>query len=364
MNEKIVMQVVVISVAMLVLLGAFRIVFYATSSTPYPRDLNEPLKGFGNSVVSKIYDGMCSGALDMNSAIWTFYSNAIARMIVNKVGLGEFPFSLNGLVDTLCQTHSNSQYSTTETSVAIRDPEDFKTIFVYEVQRCWEMYEGKTKEPQKYRNPIGSEGIRDCAEIIYDFPEGESVSLAELYARLSLDSVNAPVRYNSETGEWSDNVMWCAPREKMEDYWYNGGYFNYPDEVRISGASVLSLKCPDSGISRDKLELNSCLHFSDALCSFGGIEGYSNGVGDDESAVIDGRGRIVISYYDYFDWGGIVFKQRSSDNYITCGGNDVFNNFEKVHLASLSFSNYLRYDKDKKNAIVICYERYGDSNEG
>ncbi len=362
MNNKVVMDVVVIAVAVIILLGAFRIIFFATSATPYPRDLNEPLEGFGNSFVARVYDGMCSGALDMNSAIWTFYSNAIASMIVNKIGLGEFPFNLNGLVDMLCQTHSNSQYSTSSTAPAITDPEDFKQIFTYEVQRCWEMYEGKTKEPEKYRNPIGSEGIRDCAEIIYDFPEGESVSLAELYARLSLDSVNAPVRYDSESGEWSDNIMWCAPRDMMEDYWHQVNYFaSSPDEISFSGASVISLKCPE-GEGKDSLDLTSCLHFSEALCSFGSINGYSYGSGDDESSVIDGRGRIVISYYDYFDWGGIVFKQRSSDNYISCGGNDVFNNFEKVDLSrlSLSLSKYLRYDKDKKNAIVICYEKYGD----
>ena len=159
-----------------------------SSNTCEPTDLyssSDDVIGFGGGFVNGLYDSICSRFVGANDAIWGAYSNLLVGIMGQKGNLALFSADLWGLADFFCTTHSNFEYATSEFGGAITSTADFSDLFLYEAERCWKLFEGNYEIPNPTRHPLGKRAFFDCAEIIYDFTDGNYVSLAELYAKLS-----------------------------------------------------------------------------------------------------------------------------------------------------------------------------------
>lgn len=418
-KSNLVMKIFLILFGIIIILGGVIIINSITTSACMPTELFGEVGsvGFGGAFVNTLYDSLCNNVLNLNSAIWNFYSNQAVGWLGQEgtvERIGRAAWDMGGV---FCKKHSNFDYATGETAGAITSTENFKDLFVYEVERCWTMFEGIRTNPKDDRHPLGKQAMFDCGEIIYDFTQSNSVSLAELYARLSStnycgEDVNAPVEYvDNPDGSQSliEYMMWCAPLDEMAAYWFWNNYYMSPESFQFSASSVDELTCtypdPNQDLPEDEQEVmdrlqhptTACIPYTQALCSFAlgmpweyglNVEdidpydlveeewfdesSYPLGSGD-FSTIIDGCGKVTITYYDYFDWGSLFNKQETMDNYKACNYVEVFNNFDTLEVwDSSSNTYYKRYDDNsdeyyeikEKNGILICYERYDTNAEG
>ncbi|MBN1923308.1 MAG: hypothetical protein JW791_00935 [Nanoarchaeota archaeon] len=373
-----------------------------TNLTCEPVDLysgENAVVGFGGGFVNGLYDSMCMTLIEANNAVWNAYANWFVGLIGQRGNVAGIGADLWGLASFFCVKHSNFEYATGPGVGAVTDTEVFKELFLYELERCWTMFEGDTNQPLPSRHPLGKNVYFDCAEIIYDFTiptgPGEFVSFGELTARLLYENscgeqVNAPISsldreyctgsyFDAGTGQYVEGgcvdyldllaaIKWCAPKDEMIEYWgAEDNYYREYEEFVSSGGSIITVDCPLESITPKNFvehrtyESSACFNYDAALCSFANVSGYNRRTdyeaSNDGSTVIDGCGRIVISYIDYFDWGSIFAAQRAGDDYLTCGGLDVWNNF--VALGSDTWpsvgDNIFLYNTD---SIIICYEKF------
>lgn len=352
------------------------------------------IQGFGGGFFDNIYDGMCSTMINANNAVWNLYETVLAGATGQRGNIATVGFDLWGLASFFCRTYSNFEYYSENDAAAITETETFKQLFASQVERCWTLFEGNTRVPLEDRHPLGKQGIFDCAEIIYDFSGGQSVTMAELLATLIGPNMcgnprNVPVwdpntqDVNLYSDHWmispdepmanpGESIIWCAPKELMEDYWsyvtYTDDFFEtvddvnyiyYPKEITIVGSSVETAECELEDNEYDPIQLggyvsSSGLTYTTAMCSFQQIYGGSGTDENDETAVISGKGRITISYFDYFDWGLFPNIERASDDYEACGNADVFNNFKDI--GSNWYSE--KFSTRTSDSILICYEQF------
>ncbi len=354
-----------------------------TNQACSPADLfsgEDSVVGFGGTFINSLYDSMCSTFLEANNGVWNAYANWIVGVFGQRPSMANIAGDLWGLASYFCQTHSNFEYASSGSAGAITDTQTFKELFLYEVERCWSMFQADEGDfgllsSTDNRHPIGKNAIFDCAEIIYDFSEGgggDYVSFAELLARLMYinscgDDVNAPVRFyeDVEGPAIIDSMSWCAPKDFMEEYWSSTSKtYARASSLDFSGGSVFDLSC-DSGsnpVESTNYTTSACMPYMYAMCSYSSISPkYNNTLGydpasSDESAVIDGCGRLVISFFDFFDWGALWWYQSNSDVYDSCDYLNIFNGF------NILTGNDLNYNNDlwprRKNSIIFCYEKY------
>ncbi|PIU89331.1 hypothetical protein COS64_00915 [archaeon CG06_land_8_20_14_3_00_37_11] len=407
--ESFVSKIFLIVFGLIVIVALVVVLNKVTTPTCSPAKLFDKtgIVGFGGSFINSIYDGVCSAVLNANDAVWGAYSKMLLSLLGQRANVAAIGADLWGMGEFFCQSHSNFEYATGPEGSAITSTEDFKELFAYEVERCWTMFEGITTEPLENRNPLGKHVSFDCAEIIYDFTGGESndyVTMAELYSKLSYlndcgREYNAPCKVSTtqlsglgplagalgtaEINYLSENMMWCAPKDLMEEYWADNKSFAPYSSFDFSGATVDEFKCGSDSLEKDDpdrlyVDSSACLPGSIAACSFSEISGYDSSSGDDESLKIDGCGKIVITYYDYFNWQSFLTYQRTGDNYEACGHVDVFNNFEpiirklpenwwEVSVIDLILGNAPEADiigVRHANQILICYEKYDTDSDG
>ncbi|VVB75144.1 Uncharacterised protein [Candidatus Tiddalikarchaeum anstoanum] len=378
-----------------------------STTTCAPTDLftNSKVIGFGGGLIDGVNDGVCAALLNANNAVWGFYESMITGVLGQTENVGMIGSDLWGLASFFCKKHSNFNYVSKGSYGPIDDPEVLRQLFAYEVERCWTLFEGMTNKPLGDRNPIGKNGIFDCAEIIYNITYKEPVTLGDIFAVFGSRNGcgakrNAPVSlirplciplcsvfdttnctelcFDSWFLPYEESMLVCTPYDKMWDYWngsHSDNYYTSPSNLVIEGenervASLVSLTCRDPSTINEHLQLHNldstaCMPFSYALCSLGYVEGYhSKTAPNDDSAVIDGAGKITISFYDYFNWGTLLSMQTASDNYKACGNVNVFNNFHPIRdnqvnifdPGSWGVNEYIGVRK--QDSIVICYEKY------
>jgi len=331
-----------------------------SGSACVPNELleQESLVGYGGNFIEKMYDNFCMTSLNINNGVWNFYDSLIGTVFARPT-LSSISMDLGGLIDIFCVAHSNQDYySENQNLGAVSDSETFKQLFAYELERCWTIFEGKTNEPLDNRHPLGKKAIFDCSEIIFSLDEENSVSLAELYSSLLFDNscgekVNAPATYSD--GEFDESIMWCVPKTLMEGYWNAmDSTYETPSSAEFSQSnSVLSCGNDEQVGSLYNNEMSACLPYEYAFCSLGSVDSYSSSTGDDESALISGKGKITISYFDYFNWFALG-SSIVSDSYSACDYVEVFNDFKSEDLWS--------WKPRRENSILICYEKFEDDS--
>jgi hypothetical protein len=306
-----------------------------TASSCYPDELytHDETTGFKVGIFDNVYDSMCSSFADMNSGIWQFYKNSIVGISGGRTVVASFSDSIWNMGKVFCKTHTNYDYANIEGNDAINDPEVFLELFLYESERCWNIFEGKNSEQYAHsdRDPIANIGFFDCAEIIYNFGEGES---------LSIDRINERINEKNTCSEQSntpdyDNIYWCAPKDIMREYWTD---FFYNGNLYLEGSLT----------SKYYSAVSACVPYNEV-----NIPTYNG----DQVSVIDGKGKITISYFDYFDWDNFwgTNKNEGYDNYPACYYLNAFNNFEEIGQFEFPEDNYKDFDK---NTLVICFEKY------
>lgn len=372
------------------------------STTCVPELYGEGVIGFGGGFLNSIFDSLCLNVVDANNAVWNFYDNILSTAAGQRGNIAAIGADMWSMGRFFCQTHSNFDYASSSTGAAIKSTETFKDLFSYELDRCWTIFEGNTSRPLSDRHPLGKTAIHNCAEIIYDFSgfQDEDVpTLAELFAKLNYknycgDEFNAPLFLKEEERctydfDWDtflvsdpecedynavkDSIMWCAPKEEMEDFWVDNESYIQPSKFRITGPNVDKLECdtePEIPKSeRTYFKTSACIPYAEALCSFGEVDGYSfSDKESDESTIIDGCGRIVISYFDYFDFATFLATQKNSDTYAACDFVNVFNDFEPIVLKESE--KWWLFDitppevivPREQNSILICYEKYDEED--
>lgn len=348
-----------------VMLVSILVIFFKlTSSTasckPNAQLFDNKYSAFSSNFLDDVNDNICGVVLDANSVIWTVYSHFLTSWVGVNSEIEALSIDLWGLGKYFCKTKSNVDY----VDSVINNGDDFIELFKYELERCWKLMEGydsSSSLPKENRNPLGKKGIFDCAELVYDFTinNEKGVTINELNAAISEKNACYEKIYSPSLSY----IKWCVPRDKMIPF--NGTELKYGVD-----------KCYDYKEFDFKGD-DFCFPAGFAACMLGEIDGYNynneEGIIDD-SVVIDGRGKITISYFDDFDWGGYIFRQKGQDNYPACGGISVVNSYKSLGISSSSVSylsslfkegtpeekmmREILYSGSIKNNIVICYEKY------
>ncbi len=171
--------------SLLFLIGVASIVFNAASQVCmgwYKYVYGTSVASFGQGVITRINDAMCTNLLSFNSAIWNFYFD-YAWLFGGKAFTRGMIADVWGIAKFFCRDFRNKE--------PITDPEAFAEVFAGQIERCWTITQGSkdAKFPNPDRHPLGDKFNWRCAEIYYDFTDvGEGsdyVSLSELYNTLA-----------------------------------------------------------------------------------------------------------------------------------------------------------------------------------
>jgi hypothetical protein len=324
---------IVLGALMIVLL--FNIFSSVTQSSCFPSELysHEELTGFKTGIFDNVYDNFCNTFISMNSGVWQMYKTWVGQTFASNI--------LNGVSNTIwngakyfCKTHTNFDYAKTGSDDAITDPQVLLEIILYESERCWNIFEGRNLNGTSLasRDPIPDLGYFPCAEIIYDFPKGAYLNMSRIFERAEGkntcgEALNMPKVFSSS----KDSVFWCMPNDLAQDFWYD----RFKDVKTYDSG-----ECTDVGYEFASISSSNCLSSKMALCSLG--ESYAYSSDSNSLAVIEGAGKITVSYFDYYDW----------QTY-----NPSFNRQEylKNEACKGSKFNDISYPRD---SLAFCYERY------
>lgn len=364
----------------MILMGVFMIVILysivnsiGNSSSCYPNDLygEEGLAGLGGGIFDGVYDSLCGSVIDINSGLWEVFLSGSAQWLNMRSAISSMSNGLWDMGKLFCKTHTNFDYTNVDGNDAITDPEVLLELLLYESERCWNIFEGDKDLNGDYlskRNPIPNIGFFPCAELIYAFTDGDTLSMKRITERL-YEKNSCGSETNIPT-----SLFWCAPDHLMEDFWYNkdNNYtkYDYNSNSIINLPNVLRIE----DLLFKPIQSSYCLKNDVANTMFGKIPGYDS---EDGISVISGYGKIIISYFDFFDWKkyGSESAMRAYDIYDACGGIHAFNNFyEYENLGNLfdkgnyAVSSYTYHDPDfntnnyvisyNQNTLVLCYEKY------
>lgn len=326
----------------------------ATSSSCEPKELfkEEDILGFGGGIFDNLFDTMCSSILDINSGIWGVYTKFAVELFGLKPALLGISNGLWGLGKIFCKSHSNFEYVNRQGSDAITDPEVFKDLFLYEAERCWNLFEGKNLGglSEFDRNPIANVKFFQCSEIIYSFPAGQSLNLKELYDRLYMKNTcgyptnipkHDPERFNIEKGE----IQWCVQKDMLADYWWD-------KDAKLGKYDGTSCELITKGV----IDSTSCLGMKNAMCSLGQVYTYSQDANNIWQ--IEGTGKISIYYYDQFVDTNIIKMMTKS---VTSIGSIIsFSSLDVIGGISSSVLSFVsQYDELRKpNLLYVYYEKY------
>ncbi|MDD5499804.1 MAG: hypothetical protein PHT91_02935 [Candidatus Nanoarchaeia archaeon] len=318
---------------------------------------HEEVTGFGGGVFDNMFDTVCSSILDINSGLWGAYTSTAASFSGLRPVLSSISNGIWGLGKIFCKTRTNSDFVERAGRSAISDPEVLKELLLYEAERCWNIFEGKNLGglSDSDRNPIANIKHFECAEIIYDLPPGEYLSLKDIYESIYLknscgEERNIPKNprqafndeYNSSKGE----IQWCVQKELLEDYWFN---------KFAQAGSYNGIECEYN--DKSSTDSSACLSTTNAMCSLGKINGYEE---DDDVLVINGFGRIAIYYYD---WWKLDYEHRSDKLNASITLAQGLIDFKRYSASKIDFpQEYVEHWHGDENYIpnqlFIYYEKY------
>lgn len=363
----------------LLIILMYQIFSSTTQQSCFPSEAfkKDPVLGFNIGIFDGIYDNLCNTFLNMNSGIWNLYKTWTGRTFASGM-LKTMGNTMLNAARPFCKTHTNANYDSEEGDDAITEPEALKEIFLYEAERCWNIFEGKLQgESDTDRDPIPTLGFFKCAEMIYSFESDESLPIKEIGDRIYGQDDLGGKNTCGETINIPKNIFWCAPKSLMFDYWYGTKmnndlyYYSYYD-----GQKVTSLNAPDD--DNNPHESTHCFIQGAAVVSFGQIDGYNDN--SEGYSVIDGAGIISIYYFDNYP-GDILGKEHTYDALPGCEYVQVFDGFNKIAESStyepseyetqyyslmddwfasseIKYAASLALKDNDKNTLVICYEKY------
>ncbi|MFA5333713.1 MAG: hypothetical protein WC376_04430 [Candidatus Nanoarchaeia archaeon] len=322
---------ILLGILMIVLL--FNIFSSVTQSSCVPSEIyaHDELTGFRTGIFDNVYDNVCNTFLTMNSGVWQMNKKYFARQYLSNI-LNTVSNTIWNSAKPFCKTHTNLDYASSESSDAITDPSILLELILYESERCWNIFEGRSLEGQSLdnRDPLPLQAYFHCAEIIYDFPKDIYLNMSDIFERIEgQNSCGQPSNIPKVFSSNEDSLFWCIPKDLTEDFWF--------DNFKKVG-TYYSGQC----IVGDSPSASSdyCFSSQRALCSLDYSYVYESAF--NSLAVIEGAGKITISYFDYYDWNKYdkSFNIDSSIVNKACKGSKF---------------NVYSYPRD---SLIFCYERY------
>jgi hypothetical protein len=336
---------IVLGLAVIILI--YNIFSSVTQSSCFPSEIyaHDEVTGFRTGIFDDVYDNICTMFVDLNSGIYQVAKTWTARKFASNM-LISMSNTIWSSAKHFCKTHTNVDYANSESSDAITDPEVFLELFLYESERCWSLFQGSQASSEN-RDPIPNLGFFDCAEIVYDFSENSDIlTFDEIKARFNSNNTCSLPAFTPPFV----NTLWCAPKHLMKEYWEDGFYDRNVYHAETEWSTVY-----DMGYS-------ACRNYYDfniPLYDFY-YDGTYDGYGDHKKeSVISGSGKIIISYFDYYDWKKVdsLSHMQSYDNYKACNYVDVFNNFEST--LNIKYNSYdYKFANWGSNTLVYCFEKF------